>query len=843
MNSLIFELICFVAFAVSCVTVVMLSFAYLKGRVARFVAAVAGVALVLSVYQSSTEFPLIAQVVWVILAVKAAVIFVAPLRKRLFMKPMLSYFRAVLPPMSDTEREALEAGTVWWEPELFSGRPNWEKLVAAEPARLSAEEQAFIDGPVEEVCAAIDDWQVFHELRDLPPKIWKKLGKYGFFGMIIPKKYGGLEFSAYGHSAVITKIASRSSTAATTVMVPNSLGPGQLLLEYGTQEQRDHYLPRLANGTDIPCFALTEPTAGSDAAGMLSEGIVCRQQVNGVDTLGIRLNWNKRYITLAPVAGVLGLAFRLYDPEHLLNGEKNLGITLALIPTDLAGIDIGDRHIPGGAPFMNGPTKGANVFISMDQVIGGQERVGQGWRMLMECLSDGRGISLPSLAVAAGKFASMHTGAYSRIRDQFNVAIGEFEGVQEALACIAGNTYLMDAVRCMTAATIDMGEKPAVASAIAKYHLTERMRTVNNAALDIHGGSAVCMGPRNALGRGYQSVPVAITVEGANILTRSLIIFGQGSVRSHPWILKSMEAAGDEDQARALTNFDHSISNHAAMFMSNLSKSVLAGIAESLFADGYPGSPASLHYRRLSHLSASFGLIADVMMLRYGGDLKRLEYYSCLLGDLLSYLYMGSAVLKFYQSRGETHEDLPLLDWAMHECYRNFHIAMTDILDNRPLGGLTGLLKRLVYPLGVPAHSRNRDIERAAAEVITRDSHLRNSIISGVFIATDSNDPVARMEQTFHTVLGAEDAEKKFKTAVRALGLDAIHFDECLGKVIAAGHLTVPEAGLVNAAHVARMDAIQVDHFSQDLSEIRSSRGGRRKRRSNKKSDSRRKAA
>lgn len=823
MNSLILELILFAAFVITCLTIVMLSFTGFKAIAAKYVGAFVGAGLVLTVYQSYTNITLIAQIIWVILAVKAVVVFIPPVRKAVFMKPMLSYFRAVLPPMSDTEREALEAGTVWWEPELFSGRPNWQKLADAKPVELSAEEQAFLDGPVEEVCQELDDWKVYSELKDLPPETWKKLGDYGFFGMIIPKQYGGLEFSAYGHSAVVTKLASRSGALSVTTMVPNSLGPGQLLLEYGTQEQRDHYLPSLAKGTDIPCFALTEPTAGSDAAGMLSEGIVCHENIDGVETLGIRLNWNKRYITLAPVATVLGLAFKLYDPENLLGDKNDLGITLALIPTDTDGVEIGDRHMPVGAPFMNGPIRGRDVFITMDQIIGGQERVGQGWRMLMECLSDGRGISLPSTAVAAGKFASMHTGSYSRVRSQFNVSIGDFEGVQEALACISGNAYLMDAVRCMTTAAIDMGEKPSVASAIAKYHLTERMRDVINASADVHGGSAICMGPRNQIGRSYESVPVAITVEGANILTRSLIIFGQGSVRSHPWILKSMEAAGDEDESRALASFDHSISNHTTMFMSNLSKSVLAGIAEPLFTDGLAGSPAEHHYRKISHLSASFGLIADVMMLRFGGDLKRLEYYSCLLGDLLSYLYIGSAVLKFYHSRGETHEDMPLLDWAMHDCYRCFHIAMNDILDNRPLGALTGLLKRSIYPMGVPAHSRSRDIERAAAKVITRNSHLRNSIISGIFIPTDDSDPVARMEKTFHIVLQAEEAEKKFKSAVRELDLDLIHFEQCLEKIVAEGKLTESEAELVSEAHIARMDAIQVDSFDHSLNELRDS--------------------
>ena len=813
MNNFLYEILIFAGFFASFVTLVMLAFTSIKSVAGKFIGAFAGVAVALMVYQSFSQVALIAQIIWIVLLVKAAIIFIPSVRKMVFMKPMLSYFRAVLPPMSDTEREALEAGTVWWEPELFSGRPNWKKLIDAKPAQLSEEEQAFIDGPVEEVCAQIDDWKIASELNDLPPEIWQMLGEKGFFGMIIPKQYGGLEFSAFGHSAVVTKIASRSGTAAVTTMVPNSLGPGQLLLEYGTQQQRDHYLPRLAVGKDIPCFALTEPTAGSDAAGMLSEGVVCKRKIKGVETLGIRLNWNKRYITLAPVATVLGLAFKLYDPDGLLGGEKSLGITLALIPTKVPGVEIGNRHVPVGVPFMNGPIKGKDVFISMDDVIGGQERIGQGWRMLMECLSDGRGISLPSLAVAAGKFASMHTGAYARVRSQFNVPIGDFEGVQEGLAKIAGNTYLMDAVRRMTAATIDMGEKPSVASAIAKYHLTERMRDLINAAVDVHGGSAICMGPRNQLGRSYQGIPISITVEGANILTRSLIIFGQGSVRSHPWILQSMQAAEDENDSRALESFDHSISNHVSMFMSNLSKSVLAGIAEPLFTNSVTGSTASAHYRKLSHLSASFGLIADVMMLRFGGDLKRLEYYSCLLGDLLSYLYMGSAVLKFYHSRGERIDDLPLLEWSMHECYRNFHIAMTDILDNRPVGGLTALIKRAIYPLGVPAHSRSRDIERAAAKVITRNSALRNSLIAGAFIPTSKEDPIANMERAFHTILEAEDAEKKFKIAVRELDLDLIDFDSSLSQALAAQKLTEQQASLVKAAHIARMDAIQVDDF------------------------------
>ncbi len=820
MAGLLYELLLFLLMLAASSCLVFLAFTRIESMAGKYAGAFIGAAIVLLIYQSFTSINWLPKLILLILAIKAVVVFLPAVRRLVFMRPLLSYFRAVLPPMSDTEREALEAGTVWWEPELFSGKPDWKKLAEAPPASLSEEEQAFLDGPVEDVCQQVDDWKVSSELLDLPPEIWKTLGEKGFFGMIIPKHYGGLGFSAFAHSAVVMKVASRSGALAVTTMVPNSLGPGQLLLEYGTEQQRDYYLPRLAKGEDIPCFALTEPTAGSDAAGMLSEGVVCKQEIDGKETLGIRLNWNKRYITLAPVATVLGLAFKLYDPDGLLGDTTDLGITLALIPTKTPGVEIGNRHMPIGTPFMNGPIIGRDVFITMDQIIGGQERVGQGWRMLMECLSDGRGISLPSLSVAAGKFASMHTGAYSRVRTQFNLSIGDFEGVQEALAKVAGNTYLMDAVRCFTAATIDMGEKPSVASAIAKYHLTERMRQTVNAAVDVHGGSAICMGPRNPMGRSYQGIPISITVEGANILTRSLIIFGQGSVRSHPWILKSMQAAANPNKSQGLKDFDKSISNHVTMFMGNLSKSVLAGFNESLFSDGLDGSPVDDYYRKLSHMSASFGLIADVMMLRFGGDLKRLEYYSSLLGDLLSYLYIGSAVLKYYHNRGETQEDRPLLDWAMHECFRCFHVAMNDILENRPLGALTTLVRRAVYPLGVPSLSRDRKIETVAAKVITRNSSLRNSIIQGIFIPTAEDDPVARMERTFQLVLEAEDAEKKFHRALRDLKLDPIHFEDCVQKVVAANKLDEQEARLVRDAHAARMDAIQVDQFDHQLQSL-----------------------
>ena len=813
MNGLFAELLKFAIYGAGSIFVVMLCFTLFKGLLQKYVAAFGGASIALIVYQSTTPIVWVPMLIWSVLIVAAVVLFVPQLRQAAFMKPMLAYFRKVLPPMSDTEREALEAGTVWWEPEIFGGSPNWQKLLDAAPASLSAEEQAFIDGPTEELCQMIDDWAVTAEHYDLPQKVWKFMGEKGFFGMVIPKKYGGLEFSAFGHSCVVMKIASRSSSAGVTSMVPNSLGPGLLLHEYGTKEQQDHYLPRLADGREIPCFALTEPTAGSDAAGMLSNGVVCKKKVGGKEVLGINLNWNKRYITLAPVATVFGLAFKMYDPDSLLGDKEELGITVALISTNTPGVQIGDRHMPLNTPFMNGPIRGEDVFVPMDAIIGGVDYVGQGWRMLMECLSDGRGISLPTTSVAAAKFASMHTGAYARIRSQFGVAIGEFEGVQEALACISGNTYLMDAVRRFSAAMIDAGEKPSVGSAIAKYHLTERMRDVVDAAMDVHGGSAICMGPRNSIGRTYMAVPVSITVEGANILTRSLMIFGQGSVRSHPWILKSMQAAGEADDAVALPAFDEAISNHATMFVSNFSKSVLAGFSESLFTDGVATSPATKHYRKLSHMSASFGVIADVLMLRFGGDLKRLEYYSSLLGDMFSHLFIGSAVLKHYHSRGETAEDLPLLEWSMLECYRGFHRAMVDVLDNKPLGMLTGVIRRAIYPLGIPSTARNRVLEGKVSDIITTDSRLRTSLIEDIFRPTAEGDPVANMERAFKTILEAQDAEKKFRRALKKLDAEDIHFDECLAEALEKGFVSETEAELIKRAHHARMDAIQVDQF------------------------------
>jgi acyl-CoA dehydrogenase len=813
----VFELFLPAVYLLAAIAAVFMCFNLTSQVKVQLIGTVGAVLILLAIYDAQSTLPeWFHNIIWAIVAIKLVIALIPPVRKAVFMKPMLAYYRKVLPPMSETEAAALEAGTVWWERELFSGRPDWDQLRDSEGPKLSDEERAFIDGPVEELCAMVDDWEVVSELHDLPPKAWQFLRENGFFGMVLPKEYGGLEFSAYAHSCAVQKVASRSGALGVTTMVPNSLGPGMLLHEYGTQEQKDRYLRRLATGQEIPCFALTEPEAGSDAAGMTSHGVVTKRVVDGVEQTGILLNWNKRYITLAPVATILGLAFKLYDPEHILSDEEDVGFTVALIPADTDGVQIGERHMPLNVPFMNGPIRGKDVFITMDDIIGGQDQLGNGWRMLMESLSDGRGISLPSLSSAAGKFCCMHTGAYARVRRQFGVSIGEFEGVQEALGLIAGNTYLMDAVRTMTATSIDAGEKPSVASAIAKYHLTERMRKTINAAVDVHGGSAICMGPRNPLGRSYQAVPIGITVEGANILTRSLIIFGQGSVRSHPWILKEMEAAQMPDSPESLAIFDQAISSHALMFLTNLSNSFLGSFSKRLFVRTKVASPAQQHYQTLSHLSARFGLMADLMMLRFGGDLKRLEFYSCLLGDLLSSLYMASAVLKHYQSRGEPVDDLDLLNWAMEDCYRMFHGSMRTILGNNPLGGATVALKTALYPFGIPTIARNRKLESRLADLITHQSDTRDDLISGIFQPTAEGDHVAHMERTFQMVLGAADIERKFRKARKGLDAWDVDYPGALQEAVSKGLITDIEASTLKEVQAARYEAIQVDEFEHD---------------------------
>ncbi|MEY4932315.1 MAG: acyl-CoA dehydrogenase, partial [Pseudomonadota bacterium] len=589
--------------------------------------AIYGIALLAYTWMGSAGMAWLV-ILWVVLAL-LVLLNIDGLRLSFITKPFLLVYRRLLPSMSSTEREALEAGTVWWDGELFTGGPNWKKLMSAAAPKLSAEEQAFLDGPCEELCRMIDEWDTTHKRGDLSPAVWDYLKSKGFFAMIIPKKYGGLEFSAYAHSCVLIKVASRSGTACSTVAVPNSLGPAELLLHYGTEEQKNHYLPRLARGQEVPCFALTGPRAGSDAASIPDTGIVCKGIYEGREVIGLKLNFSKRYITLAPIATVVGLAFRLFDPDKLLGSDTtDYGITCALIPRNTAGITIGRRHFPVNNPFQNGPIQGHDVFVPLDCIIGGPKMAGQGWRMLVEQLSVGRCISLPSNATGGAKAAVFASGAYSRIRKQFNTSVGNFEGVQEVLARMAGNTYIMDAARSVTIAAIDHGERPAVPAAMLKYHVTELARVVSNDAMDVHGGKGICLGPRNYLGRGYQIIPVAITVEGANILTRNLILFGQGAIRCHPFVLKEMEAARSKDKKKSVRDFDKALFGHIGFTISNAVRSLIMALTLARFSDVPETGATKRYFQHINRFSASFAFATDVAMLTLGGYLKKKESLS-----------------------------------------------------------------------------------------------------------------------------------------------------------------------------------------------------------------------
>ena len=737
------------------------------------------------------------------------------LRRRIVSAPLLAVFRRVMPAMSDTEREALEAGTVWWEGELFGGSPRWAKLLAVPPPALLPEERAFLAGPVETLCRMIDDWDISHARKDLSPEVWRFLKEQGFFGMIIPRRYGGLEFSAQAHSAVVTKVASRSITAAVTVMVPNSLGPAELLLRYGTEAQKDHYLPRLARGEDVPCFALTGPEAGSDAGSIPDRGVVCRAAFQGKpDVLGIRLNWEKRYITLGPVATVLGLAFRLFDPDHLLGHEEDIGITLALIPTDTPGVRIGTRHNPLNVPFQNGPNWGEDVFIPIEWVIGGRERVGQGWRMLMECLAAGRSISLPALSTGLGKLICRATGAYARVRKQFKLPIGKFEGIEEALARIGGYVYLCEAARSLTARALDLGEQPAVASAIVKYQLTEHGRRIVNDAMDVQGGSGICLGPQNFLGSAYQGVPIMITVEGANILTRTLIIYGQGVVRCHPYVRKEMEAVADTNRARALKTFDVAIFGHVGFTISNALRALWMGLTGArLVAVPFHG-PARRYAQQLTRLSSAFAFISDVAMLSLGGALKRKEKLSGRFADVLSYLYLASAVIKRFEDDGRPDADAPLMRFACEYCLHQAEKSLVVILKNFPSRFLDWLCGGLCFPTGRHFHPPSDRLGHAVAELLLAPSPTRDRLSHGIFLTNDPNDVIGKLEDALPKVIAAEPLERALAKYVDAHPLLHGDFDRQIEAALRDRILSSEQAESVRAARQARLDVIRVDDFA-----------------------------
>ena len=739
-------------------------------------------------------------------------------RRKWISTPLLKLFRRITPPMSQTEKEAIDAGSVWWDGELFSGKPRWSKLQKQKIPELSAEEKAYIDGPVDQLCKMIDDWQITHEQCDLPAEVWDYIKSNQFFSMIIPKSYGGLEFSAIAHSSVVMKIATRSISAAVTVMVPNSLGPGKLLLEYGTSEQKDHYIPRLAAGKEVPCFALTNPEAGSDAGAIPDSGIVCRGDFQDQkDVLGMRLNWNKRYITLGPVATLLGLAFKLFDPDHLLGEDEELGVTLALVPTDTPGVSIGRRHLPLNVMFMNGPNSGEDVFLPLSYIIGGQERIGQGWRMLMECLADGRAISLPALSVGSGKLACRVVGAYSRVRTQFKLPIGKFEGVEEALARIGAYTYMMDAARVLTAGALDLGEKPSVISAIVKYHLTEGMRQVVNDSMDVLGGAGICLGPKNMLGRAYQALPISITVEGANILTRSMIIFGQGAIRSHPYIFQELQAADETEWDVSLKKFDLAFFGHMRFFFTNMSRSFFHGITGSLFTVTGMKGPTKKYYKRLSRMSAAFALVADTAIMTLGGNLKRREKLSARLGDVLSQLYLGSAILKHYETQGSIKEDLPLMQWSIEDALHKIQIAIDGFLQNLPNRPAAWWLRFNIFPWGLRYKAPKDQLGSKISQLLISPSDCRDRLTEGMYIPDVKTDAISQLEDALIKVIHAEPIVKTLRKKMKNYQSGYQTIKNNIDTALKNNYISKDEADTILSAEEARWNVIQVDDFTPDL--------------------------
>ncbi len=736
-------------------------------RVPLFVASAAYLALLVIYTLLGTGPDWLTLCFWLLYLAIAIPVNVPAIRRHYISRPLLDIFRKIMPEMSETEAAALEAGTVWWDGELFSGRPNWQRLLNTPAPAISAEEQAFLDHEVEELCGMIDEWKVTHVWCDLPPEAWAYLKKKGFFAMIIPKRYGGREFSALANSEVLAKIATRSPTAASIVAVPNSFGPAELLLRYGTEEQKNHYLPRLASGEDVPCFALTGPTAGSDAASIPDTGVVCKGMWEGKEVIGMRLNWNKRYITLAPVATVLGLAFRLQDPDHLIGQTDDYGITCALIPPHLPGITIGRRHFPLNLPFQNGPTHGKDVFVPLDFIIGGTKMAGHGWRMLMECLGAGRAISLPSNTAGGSRLGVYTSAAYARVRKQFRLPIARFDGIDEVLGRMGGTLYAMEAVRTMTAGAIDQGEAPAVCAAISKCHVTEMARHVGNDAMDIHGGKGIQLGPRNYLGRGYQSIPIAITVEGANILTRNLMIYGQGAIRCHPFVLKEMRAAADDDHAAAVMEFDKALFGHIGLAMSNASRSLILALTNAKFTGVGVSTPTERYYQHINRFSASFVLASDAAMLTLGGALKKKEKLSARLGDMLSYMYIASAVLKRFEDQNRPAEDLPLVEWACRDALYRLQEQMHGFLRNFPNKPVAAVLRFLIFPRGRMYSAPSDELGHEIAELICTPGATRARLTRNTYTG-DKHSPVGMFGEALELAVRLEPVERRIREAEKA---------------------------------------------------------------------------
>lgn len=756
-------------------------------------------------------------VLLILIAVVAIIFGIAEIRRSLISRPAFAFFKRVLPPLSATERDAMEAGDVWWDGELFSGRPDWYRLLKTRQPVFTAEEQAFIDNQLETLLGMIDDFDIVMHQRDMPQEIWDYLKQEGFFAMIIGKEYGGLAFSPAANSHIVARIATRSLSVAVSVMVPNSLGPGELLTHYGTTEQKNYWLPRLAKGGAVPCFALTGPEAGSDAGSIPDHGVVCKGEHEGKEVLGIRVNWNKRYITLAPVADVLGLAFKLDDPDELLGKGKSLGITCALIPTDHPGVEVGDRHYPLVQAFMNGTTYGKDVFIPLDWIIGGADYAGKGWRMLVECLSAGRGISLPALAAANGHVSQRMTGAYAFVRQQFGLPIGKFEGVQSAMGRIGGLNYSLESMRRLTIAALCEGQSPSVVTAMTKYHMTEMGRIVGNDALDIHAGKGIQMGPRNYLANNYMGVPISITVEGANILTRNLMIFGQGATRCHPFVMKEMAAASNPDEEAGLREFDHLLIRHIGFAAGNTASSFWHGLTGARFAESPVSGETARYYQQLSRMSRSLALAADVSMLILGGDLKRKEMISARLGDVLSHLYIASAVLKRFEDDGRQQADLPFVRYALEHHLHQIGVAFDGFYANFPRRIIAGILRFISFPFGI-RYKAPKDIHaQAISEAMMTPDVTRERHTFLCYFKEDEHDLTGHMELAFNKMYVMQGVYKTLRKAQKEgrIGAD-LSGEELVQAALAAELVDQETATELSICERLRIGAIAVDSFAFD---------------------------
>ncbi|WBT36537.1 acyl-CoA dehydrogenase [Hyphomicrobium sp. DMF-1] len=762
------------------------------------------------------SFGLLGFIVWLGLAALAS-FSIPKVRRQILVQPAFKLVRGILPKVSDTEQQALDAGTVGFDAEIFSGTPDWTKLRAVPPIVLTPEERAFLDGPTEQLCGMIDHWQIRHAERRMPPGIWEFVKANGFLGMLISKEHGGLGFSAQAQSLILGKIASRSPDVVTIVMVPNSLGPGELIEKYGTDEQKHHYLPRLAKGLEVPCFSLTGPTSGSDAATMRDIGYVTKGQHDGREVVGIRLSWDKRYITLGPEATLVGLAFRLFDPDKILGGAEDIGITVALIPATHPGVNIGRRHLPSGAAFPNGPNWGTDVFIPVDWVIGGEKMVGQGWRMLMECLAAGRAISLPSSATAGAKAMLRVTTAYARIRRQFGLPVARMEGVEEPLARLVETAYVNEAARAVTAAMVSRGERPSVISALMKYQTTERLRRAVNDAFDVHGGRAICDGPTNYLQSAYQLVPVGITVEGANILTRTLITFAQGALRSHPYLYKEVRAVQDPDSRKGLDAFEDALLGHISFSISNVTGAFFHNLTLGYFAE-VPERPQGLEtiYRQLSRASRNFALVADLTVAMLGGGLKVKQKLTGRLADALSEIYLLSCVLKRFEDDGRPEADRPIVAFAAANGLHRFEEALRGTVENFPNPAARVLLRVLVFPFGRHYFPAPDALGSKIVRLALEPGEVRDRLTRDIYISNDPDDVTGLLEVTLKKVVAAEDAEKKLERAIRAGIVRRYHGLDWIEAAAEAGTITESEAQLLREVEALTARVIAVDHFAPE---------------------------